>query len=81
MGDRWRCAREPDRRSNNVGNNVGVRGQGAIDGHEDLRLDILIGAEVLRCPVSSGSEEHQANRRLDRGALTEAVGWLSEAGL
>jgi hypothetical protein len=46
-----------------------------------LRLDILIGAEVLRRPVSPSSEEHQANRRLNRGALTEAVRWLSEAGL
>jgi hypothetical protein len=41
----------------------------------------LIGAEDLRCPVSPGSEEHQANRRLNGGALAEAVGWLEEAGV
>jgi hypothetical protein len=30
-------------------------------------------------PVSPGSEEHQANRRLNGGALAEAIGWLGEA--
>jgi hypothetical protein len=44
-----------------------------------LRLDSLIGAEDLRRPVILGFEEHQANRRLNRGALAEAVGWLVEA--
>jgi hypothetical protein len=31
------------------------------------------------CLVSPGSKEHQADRRLDGGAIAETVEWLGEA--
>jgi hypothetical protein len=63
------------------GNSVGVGDQGAVDGRKDSRPNSLVSAEVLRCPVSPGSEEHPADRRLNGGAVTGAVGWLGLAGV
>jgi hypothetical protein len=31
------------------------------------------------CLVSPGSKEHQADQRLDGGAIVEAIEWLGEA--
>jgi hypothetical protein len=62
------------------GNSVSVGGQGAVDGRKDSRPNSLVSAEVLRCPVSPVSEEHLADRRLNEGAVTGAVGWLSLPG-
>jgi hypothetical protein len=55
---------------------VDVRSQGAIDGHKDPRPNSLGSAKILRCPISPGSEEHLADRRLNGRAVTGAVGWL-----
>jgi hypothetical protein len=60
---------------------VSVGGQGAIDGHKDSRSNSLVSAEVLRCPVSPGSEEHPVDRRLNGGAIASAIGWLGLAGV
>jgi hypothetical protein len=62
-------------------NSVGVRGQGTVNGRKDPRPDSLVSAEVLRRPVSPGSEEHPADRRLNGGALTGAVRGLGLAGV
>jgi hypothetical protein len=62
-------------------NSVGIGGQGTINGRKDSRPDSLVGAEVLRHPVSPGSEEHPADRRLNGGALIGAVGWLGLVGV
>jgi hypothetical protein len=58
------------------GSGVGIRSRDIIDGHEDRRLASLGSAKDLGCPVSQGSEENPASRRLDGRAVAGAAGWL-----
>jgi hypothetical protein len=60
---------------------VSIRSQGAVDECEDPRPASLGSAKVLRRPVSPGSEEHSAERRLDGRAVAGAAGWLGPAGV
>jgi hypothetical protein len=58
------------------GSGVGIRSRGTVDGHEDPRPASLGCAKDLGRPVSQGSEEHPASRRLDGRAVVGGVGWL-----
>jgi hypothetical protein len=52
---------------------VSALGRGTVGRREDLRSDILDGSEDLRGVVNPGSKEFRANRRLDGGAVIEAL--------
>jgi hypothetical protein len=60
---------------------INVRSQGAVDVHKDPRPNTLGSAKILGCPVSPGTEEHPADRRLNGRAVAGAAGWLEPAGV
>jgi hypothetical protein len=63
------------------GSGVGIKSRGTVDGHEDPRPASLSSAKDLGRPISQGSEEHPASRRLDGRAVACAAGWLWPAGV
>jgi hypothetical protein len=56
-----------------LSSDVDASGRGIVVRREDPRLDVLDDGEDLRGIVSPGSKEFRANRRLNRGAIAEAL--------